>query len=115
MSTRHPHAQLIIAWANGAEIEFKRPEENDNCWSSAWSPTWAHNNQYRIKQVPSSCSCVCNKVASKPKIKRWLWMHKSSVATSWTQSNIFMTEEEFSHWCAWQGKKLPWSEMEFDE
>lgn len=47
----HKHAELIKAWADGAEIE---------CFDNichAWlicqkAPTWAENNSYRIKPEP---------------------------------------------------------------
>jgi len=56
MSGRHPHADLIHAWAEGAEIEF-RP----NCtriaygssiaWQQCRNPDWHPNFEYRIKSV----------------------------------------------------------------
>src|SRR5690606_9423472 len=38
---------LIIAWANGAEIEFKYP--NSDCWDMAKTPNWREDLEYRIK------------------------------------------------------------------
>ena len=47
MSTRHKHADMIIAWANGAEIEYRLgPHER---WSEAPSPRWYAGFEYRIK------------------------------------------------------------------
>jgi hypothetical protein len=39
------HYDLIIAWANGAKIEFKEPNGN---WSEAFYPSWDINTEYRL-------------------------------------------------------------------
>lgn len=41
---KHKHADLIIAWANGAEIQVK----NDGNWTDI-EPSWLKNKEYRIK------------------------------------------------------------------
>lgn len=41
----HKHADLIHAWANGAEIQFKGAEG----WFNARNPTWHDDTEYRIK------------------------------------------------------------------
>jgi len=44
---RHKHYDVIVAWAAGEEIEFKRP---GHLWQYAGqSPTWGADNEYRIK------------------------------------------------------------------
>lgn len=44
------HAELIILWANGAEIEF---ESTRNGWlPTNGSPTWCSNTNYRVKPIP---------------------------------------------------------------
>lgn len=46
----HKHKDLIIAWANGAEIEVR-----SNCtgeWSRAEMPSWFLHMEYRIKPEP---------------------------------------------------------------
>jgi hypothetical protein len=46
----HKHAELIKAWADGAEIEAF-----DSCideWVKASSPSWFHQIEYRIKPEP---------------------------------------------------------------
>ena len=56
MSGRHPLADLIHAWAEGAEIEF-RPNPTRTAYGSslAWqpcrNPDWHPNFEYRIKSV----------------------------------------------------------------
>jgi hypothetical protein len=43
---RHVHADLIIAWANGATIEYR---VNREVWQPIITPTWAKDVEYRIK------------------------------------------------------------------
>lgn len=48
MATPHKHAELIKAWADGAEIEFY--DSLHKGWKSIAGPiTWAPTLQYRIK------------------------------------------------------------------
>lgn len=46
MSQPHKHADLIIAWANGGEIEVKDMYGN---WIQSLQPSWSGNMEYRIK------------------------------------------------------------------
>jgi hypothetical protein len=46
--TRHKHADLIVAWANGAEIEFR---DYGGRWGIASHPLWDWDTEYRIKPV----------------------------------------------------------------
>ena len=46
---KHKHAELIIAWANGAEIECGYGYEH---WIDAPCPSWAEDMFYRIKPKP---------------------------------------------------------------
>ena len=47
MGEKHRHYDVIVAWAAGEEIEFKRP---GHLWQYAGqSPTWGADNEYRIK------------------------------------------------------------------
>lgn len=48
MKPIHKHRDLIIAWANGAEIEC-RPK--DGMWIDC-DPSWSNNLEYRIKPEP---------------------------------------------------------------
>lgn len=50
MNKRHKHADVIIAWANGAEIEIKNA---DGEWEPmVYTPTWENWREYRIKPEP---------------------------------------------------------------
>lgn len=45
---RHVHADFIIAWANGATIEYKTKNETE--WHECvCAPRWVEINAYRVK------------------------------------------------------------------
>ena len=44
----HKHAELIKAWADGAEIECRG---NDGNWFVAENPGWNPDREYRIKPM----------------------------------------------------------------
>jgi len=46
---RHKHADLIIEWANGAQIQCMR---SDHTWVDDLDPSWLETTQYRIKPEP---------------------------------------------------------------
>ena len=46
----HKHADLIKAWADGAEIEFF--SEYRQYWIATDRPRWAENTKYRTKPEP---------------------------------------------------------------
>lgn len=52
MSTPHKHKDLIIAWANGAKIQYRTAGDG---WESASTPTWRESYEYRIKPQPKKC------------------------------------------------------------
>lgn len=43
----HVHAEVIKAWADGAEIEYR--QENSHKWCSVTKPSWNEYTQYRLK------------------------------------------------------------------
>ena len=45
---KHNHAELIKAWADGAEIEYWTGVR----WLKSDSPSWLEEKQYRIKPEP---------------------------------------------------------------
>jgi hypothetical protein len=50
MSTPHKHAELIKAWADGAEIERRVSVNNGfGFWEDDSSPTWHPDLRYRLK------------------------------------------------------------------
>lgn len=46
----HKHAELIKAWADGAEIEFFSPHAK--VWVYTTIPDWNSDTQYRLRQQP---------------------------------------------------------------
>ena len=50
----HKHAELIKAWADGAEIEVLI----DNEWRLSHKPLWELNWRYRIKPEPKPDWCM---------------------------------------------------------
>lgn len=44
-----PHAEIILAWASGAEIQWRR---KGGKWFDCPNPSWCPNNEYRIKPEP---------------------------------------------------------------
>lgn len=61
MSNKHKHYDLIVAWAEGKQIQYY----NAGCsnWHDIEHPNWGENTQYRIKPE------------SKPDIRVKLWRH----------------------------------------
>ena len=59
----HKHAELIKAWADGAEIQVKNDDNDgwDDCWQN--KPMWDEGYRYRIKPEP------------KPDVVLWASMH----------------------------------------
>jgi hypothetical protein len=51
MKTPHKHAEIIHAWADGAEIEF-REVNSDDTWKAAALLLWCAYFEYRIKPEP---------------------------------------------------------------
>lgn len=49
---RHKHADLIIAWANGAEIQFREYAGEWNDFQPNGYACWHQDMEYRIKPEP---------------------------------------------------------------
>jgi hypothetical protein len=53
MKTPHKHADVIKAWADGAEIEFYDTRFGEHRWKSCGNtPCWDERFEYRIKPMP---------------------------------------------------------------
>ncbi len=50
MNKPHKHAELIKAWADGAEIEVRA--DHSDIWEAIESPRWFKCLEYRIKPQP---------------------------------------------------------------
>ena len=76
MKTPHKHAELIKAWADGAEIECL--VQPSNTWELRVQPTWSIDATYRIKPEPKP------DVEFKTHIKwdkGWQWVDTTSTKT----------------------------------
>ena len=75
MKTPHKHAELIKAWADGAEIEMYNPRVE--AWVFLSQPPWSDDITFRIKPEP------------KPDVVRYisLWEH-SGYSTRQPDSNL---------------------------
>ena len=62
MKQPRKHAELIKAWADGAEIQYFKRVENE--WIDAATPSWSDEFNYRIKPDP------------KPDVVRWVYGRK---------------------------------------
>ena len=51
----HKHAELIKAWADGAEIQYFDHEEG---WTTQLHPAWYVDTEYRIKPEPKPDWCM---------------------------------------------------------
>ena len=47
MGQRHKHADVIIAWANGAEVECRGQPSRG--WITVTNPDWNAEYEYRVK------------------------------------------------------------------
>lgn len=75
---KHKHAELIKAWADGAEIEVKHP--SNQSWWDAKPPLWDLDYQYRLKPE------------EKKPVVRWLWAKQ--VCGDWQISPVYRSKEE---------------------
>jgi hypothetical protein len=93
---KHKHADLIHAWADGAEIQMKAGDG----WVDV-SPSFNAKEEYHIKPE------------EKKPVVRWLWARKNEYGQL-VLLNLFATEQEAS-----MNKiplvKLEWSRTEFPE
>lgn len=93
----HKHAELIKAWADGAQIQVYT-----NTWNDDLHPLWRPNLDYRIKPEEK-----------KPMV-RWLWAYRNE--SRWEQFYRFMTEEEATKILVYhKHKKLEYTRTEFEE
>lgn len=49
---KHKHYDLILAWANGAKIEYRDITAGIDDWELSKSPRWYDSREYRIAEEP---------------------------------------------------------------
>jgi hypothetical protein len=95
MNKPHKHAELIKAWADGAEIQAN---EGNGWISCGGCPAWNENTEYRIKPE------------EKKPVERWLWTDNTG-----DMSVSLYTEHEIKIVSPKRNIKLEWSRTEFQE
>lgn len=102
----HKHAELIHAWADGAEVE--RLTEIGDWLPDNDTPEWLEDVVYRIKP--------------KEPVVRWLWVFTTETSDGWRIFGRMASEEEMQVFTdPWidgpytKYKKLEWSRQEFNE
>ena len=95
---RHKHADLIHAWADGAEIQWK--SKDDGKWIDSDLPDWVPEYEYRIKPE------------EKKPVVRWLWAYQCN-SKAWHITTAFYHDKEISPLKNYI--KLEWSRTEFPE
>lgn len=93
---KHKHADLIHAWADGAEIQ----ELYDGRWVDT-DPSWYASVEYRIKPE------------EKKPVVRWLWALKG--VDCYVISTAFYSDTESEQLFRDNPIKLEWSRTEFPE
>ena len=77
---KHKHAELIKAWADGADIEQRDEYDMGGfCdWFFTLNPSWNNkNSEFRIRQYP------------KPDVRQYLIVSQSDFCeTSWREANL---------------------------
>ena len=96
----HKHAELIKAWADGAEIQAKLSRTNE--WIDVVNFNWSEDYEFRIKPK------------EKKPVVRWLWAYKTD--NEWQIGSYFLVEEEEAKKVYRSGYQcLDWSRTEFPE
>ena len=96
---KHKHAEFIKAWADGAEIEWRMPQQTT--WYDVHCPLWYEVYEYRIKPE------------IKQPVVRWKWTYP--LGDIWRELEYFYSEDEVNR----EGKgkliKLEYTRTEFPE
>ena len=87
---KHKHYDCIIAWANGAKMEYR--SSSDGPWLAAKIPIWVDDYEFRIAEPKKSTET------------RWLWASKGGAI-----SECLWAASPFDN-----GIKLEWSATEFE-
>jgi hypothetical protein len=81
MNKPHKHAEVIKAWADGAEIEYlETMTSKEPYWANAPMPKWSEETMYRVKQTP------------KPDTQYWLRTYEHSGGSIFTPHLLSPTE-----------------------
>lgn len=87
MAERHKHADLIIAWANGAKIQYRDPDYSDGEWDETTHPTWSEYKEYRIKPKTMKYRVALLTALDEPCVAA---THDSKAAQEWERHENFV-------------------------
>ena len=93
---KHKHAEIIKAWADGAEIQFLNCSDN---WIDVDNPRWHKEGEYRIKPE------------EKKPVVRWLWANINGCLST----EFYSEEDMIKNGYPEQWIRLDWSRQEFPE
>lgn len=95
----HKHAEIIKAWADGAEIQVKSTITNE--WIDLRAFTWSEEYEYRIKPE------------EKRLVVRWLWAYK--ITSGWRTTDFLSEGDAAKCFGLRDYIRLDWSRTEFSE
>jgi hypothetical protein len=82
------HADLIHAWADGAEIQYLHHDEG--IWTDCLCPAWLADHQYRIKPKAPQTFTV-------PQLILWIEMYANSLnQTCVSTDGGYLSEQEIA-------------------
>ena len=96
---KHIHYDCIVAWANGAKIQY---EYSTDMWIATINPTWGAEVTYRIK--PEEVK----------KETRWLWIVLSGVSKPVLTSCFYTATEISDIYPLANVSKAGWTATEFE-
>jgi hypothetical protein len=99
---KHKHAELIKAWADGAQIQIRLFKSNGEVteWEDC-DPCWGDDAEYRIKPE------------EKKPVVRWQWAYPTM--KGWTTTNYFYDDKEILNAIYDGCIKLEYTRTEFPE
>ena len=100
---KHKYAEIIKAWADGAEIQWRDPKYADSGWDDIKEPSWVTCYEYRIKPE------------EKKPVVRWLWAYKNSRNEWFLHGNYMSEDESKSSFPTEDIKRLEYTRQEFSE
>lgn len=100
--TPHKHAEVIKAWADGAEIQWKSPGDLWVSLPENSSPAWSTNFEYRVKPQPKKCIPY----------KRYLIESFGNIIVCYMDKNNIWRPEHGLNFLKWIDTE--WQEHEYD-
>jgi hypothetical protein len=98
---KHKHAELIKAWADGAQIQFRLWGGIE--WLDTATPQWEVKYEYRIKPE------------EKQPVVRWQWVYELSSKNWHNHSGFFTEAEALNYFSKDVFFKLEYTRTEFPE